>query len=108
MSWNGNDVMILRTKIKSLEEHGVIANTSVLETEKERDKLHKELELTGDTHEIHTEVDEWDLRDFLMTRHYALTRGVAYRLTKCGQLRWSLTCVLDTFGSASLGQFLVA
>ena len=31
-----------------------------------------------------------------------------YRLAKCGQLRRRLTCVLDTFGSASLGRFLVA
>jgi Zn/Cd-binding protein ZinT len=31
-----------------------------------------------------------------------------YRLTKCGQLRRRITCVLDNFGSASLGRFLVA
>jgi hypothetical protein len=50
-----------------------------VETEKERDKFHKELELidvhlpgtrvhthddTDDSHDMHTEVDEWDLRDF--------------------------------------------
>ena len=34
--------------------------------------------------------------------------GGAYRLAKCGQLRRRLTCGLDTFGSASLGRFLVA
>ena len=33
--------------------------------------------------------------------------GSAYRLAKCGQLRRRLTCDLDTFGSASLGRFLV-
>ncbi len=37
-----------------------------------------------------------------------LTCGGAYRLTKCGQLRRGLTCVLDTCGSASLRRFLVA
>jgi hypothetical protein len=37
-----------------------------------------------------------------------LMRGDAYRLAKCGQLRRRLTCGLDTFGSASLGRFLVA
>jgi hypothetical protein len=36
-----------------------------------------------------------------------LARGGAYRLAKCGQLRWRLTCGLDTFGSASSGRFLV-
>ena len=45
VSRNANDVMMLRSKLKSLEEHTVISNKSVLETEKERDKLHKELEL---------------------------------------------------------------
>ena len=79
VSRNANDVLMLRTKIKSLEERVVITNKAVLETEKERDKLHKELELievklegkrahthddTGDGHDMHTEVDEWDLRDF--------------------------------------------
>ena len=43
-SRNANDVLILRVKIKSLEEYTVIVNKSVLEAEKERDKLHKELE----------------------------------------------------------------
>ena len=38
-------VPMLRAKVKSLSEHVVIANKSVLEAEKERDKLHKELEL---------------------------------------------------------------
>ena len=37
-----------------------------------------------------------------------LVRGGAYRLAKCGQLRRRLTCGLETFGSASLGRFLVA
>ena len=40
-----NEVLMLLAKIKTLEEHTVIANKSVLETEKVRDKLHKELEL---------------------------------------------------------------
>ena len=35
---------MLRVKLKSLEEHSVIVNKSVIETEKERDKLHEELE----------------------------------------------------------------
>ena len=45
VSHNANDVLMLRAKLKSLEERAVIANTSVLEAEKERDKLHKVLEL---------------------------------------------------------------
>ena len=79
VSDNANDVLMLRAKLKSLEERTVIANKSVLEAEKERDKIHKELELievqlqgkrarthddTGDGHDMHAEVDEWDLRDF--------------------------------------------
>ena len=44
MSCNVNDVLMLRVKPQSVEEHGVITNKSVLETEKERNKLHKELE----------------------------------------------------------------
>ncbi len=44
VSRNANDVLMLRTKPKSLEERAVIANEFVLETEKERDKLHKELD----------------------------------------------------------------
>ncbi len=44
MSYNVNDVMMIRVKPKSVEEHGVITNKSVLETEKERNNLHKELE----------------------------------------------------------------
>ncbi len=80
MSHNANEVFILRTNLKTSEEQSVIVNKSVLDAEKERDKLHKELELievhlqgkrvythddTGDGHVIHTQVDEWDLRDFL-------------------------------------------
>ncbi len=45
MSFNTNDVLMLRSKLKSLEERAVIANKSVLETEKERDKFQKELDL---------------------------------------------------------------
>ena len=78
-SRNANDVLMLRAQLRSLEEHSVIVNKSVLKTEKERDKLHKELDLmevqlqgkrvrthddTGDGHDMHAEVDEWDLRDF--------------------------------------------
>ena len=45
VSRNANDVLMLRTKPKRLEECDVITNESVLETEKERDKLYKELDL---------------------------------------------------------------
>ncbi len=45
VSRNANEVLMLRAKLKTLEERTVIANKSVLETEKERDKLHKELDL---------------------------------------------------------------
>ena len=43
MSHNANDVLMFQ--VKGLEEHSVIVNKSVLEAEKERDKLHKELDL---------------------------------------------------------------
>ena len=43
MSRIANEVLMLLAKIKTLEEHAVIANKSVLEAEKVRDKLHKEL-----------------------------------------------------------------
>jgi hypothetical protein len=66
--------------LKSLEERVVITNKSVLEAEKERDKLHKELEfievqLQG--HRAHTHDDTGDGHDmyaflFLgVVRHYA-------------------------------------
>ncbi len=45
MSRKTNDVLMLRVKLKSLEEQTVITNKSVLETEKERDKIHKEPEV---------------------------------------------------------------
>jgi hypothetical protein len=45
VSRNANDVLMLRVKLKSLEERTVIANKSVLDAEKERDKLHKEPDL---------------------------------------------------------------
>ena len=44
VSHNTNEVMMLPVKPKTLEEHSVIANKSVLEAKKESDKLHKELE----------------------------------------------------------------
>jgi hypothetical protein len=70
-SSNANEVLMLQAKLKTLEERSVIVNKSMLETEKERDKLHKELELievqlqgkracthddTGDGHDMHAEV----------------------------------------------------
>ena len=102
MSRNANDVLMLRAKLKSLEERAVIANKSVLEAEKERDKLHKELELidvqlhgkrarthddTGDGHDMNAEVDGWDLRDF---RRRSLTQA---RTGACFTLSWS--CWVD-------------
>jgi hypothetical protein len=78
-SRNANDVLMLRAQLKSLEERAVITNKSVLKAEKERDKFQKELDLidvkvqgkrarthdnTGDGHDMHVEIDEWDLRDF--------------------------------------------
>ncbi len=44
-SRNSNDVLVLRPQLKTLEEHVVITNKSVLKAEKERDNLQKELEL---------------------------------------------------------------
>ena len=79
MSCNANEVLMLRAKLKTLEERTFIVNKSVLEAKKERDKFHEELELlevqlqgkrshthddTGDGHDLYAEVDEWDLRDF--------------------------------------------
>ena len=40
-SYNANEVLMHRAKLKTLEERVVIANKSVLEAEKERDTLHK-------------------------------------------------------------------
>ena len=37
VSHNTNEVLMLRSKLKTLEEHTVITNKSVLEAEKERD-----------------------------------------------------------------------
>jgi hypothetical protein len=69
---------MIRAQVKSLEEHVVIVNKSVLKVEKERDKLQKELDLikvklqgkrihtnddTGDGHDMYAEIDEWDLKD---------------------------------------------
>ena len=86
---------MLRAKLKSLEERAVIANKSVMEAEKERDNLHKELELievqlqgkrarthddTGDGHDMHAQVDKWDLRDFRReTTHVQNRRNVTLR-----------------------------
>ena len=40
-SHNANDVMMLREQLKRSEERTVIANKSVIQADKERDKLHK-------------------------------------------------------------------
>ena len=70
---------MLHSRLKIIQARAAQANKAALEAEKERDKLHKELELidvqlqgkrvrthddTGDGHDMHAEVDEWDLRDF--------------------------------------------
>ncbi len=96
-SRNTNDVLMLRAKLKSLEEHDVIENKSVMMTEKERDKLQKELDLikvklqrkrththddTGDGHDMYEEIDEWDLRDF----HRETTRVQNRRNVTLGSL----------------------
>ncbi len=98
-SCNANDVLMLRAQLKSLEERTVITNKSVLQTEKGRDKLHKQLELievqlqgkrarthydddTGDGHDMHTEVDELDLSDF----HRETTRVQNRRNVALGSL----------------------
>ena len=47
VSCNANEVLMLRAKIKTLEERAVIENKSVLEAEKERDNLDKEPEFVG-------------------------------------------------------------
>jgi hypothetical protein len=69
-----------REKLESLEERAVIANKSVLEAEKERDKLHKELDfievqLQGNRARTHDDTgDGHDVHAFLflgVVRHYA-------------------------------------
>jgi hypothetical protein len=91
VSDNANDVLMLRAKLKSLEERTVIANKSVLETEKERDKLHKELEfievnLQGNrTRTPHDTGDGHDMHAFLfldVVRHYG-KRSFSYWWKAC-------------------------
>ena len=65
MSRSVNDVLMLRTKPKSLEEHTVITNKSVLEAEKERNKLHKELELI----EVHLQGKRMNTHDDIGDGH---------------------------------------
>jgi len=85
-SRNANDVLMLRAQLKSLGERAVIANKAALEAEKARDELHNQIEHieeqlhpkrarthddAGDAHEKLAEVDNWDLRDHGVPRHYA-------------------------------------
>jgi hypothetical protein len=74
-SHNTNDVLMLRTQLKSLGERTVITNKSALESEKARDELHNQIDhieqrlypkrvrCHDDAHEMITEVDNWDLID---------------------------------------------
>ena len=67
---------MLRVKLKTLEEHSVIANKSVLEAEKERDKLHKEQELIevhllGKRTRTHDDTGDGSFLFLGVSRHYA-------------------------------------
>ncbi len=78
VSLNTNQVLMLHSRLKIIQARAAQANKAVLETEKERDELHTQIEEieeqlqpkrahsdvdAGDAHEIPAEVDNWDLRD---------------------------------------------
>ena len=78
VSLNANDVLMLHGRLKMIQQRAAEANKAALESEKERDELHNQIEqieeqlhpkraLThddaGDAHEMLAEVDHWDLRD---------------------------------------------
>jgi hypothetical protein len=77
-SLNANQVLMLHSRLKIIQARAAQANKAVLETEKERDELHTQIEEieeqlqpkrarsdadAGDAHEILAEVENWDLRD---------------------------------------------
>ncbi len=77
-SLNANQVLMLHSRLKIIQARAAQANKAALEAEKERDELHTQIEEieeqlqpkrarsdadAGDAHEIHAEVDNWDLRD---------------------------------------------
>ncbi len=85
-SLNANEVLMLHSKLKIIQARAAQANKTALETEKERDELHNQIQQieeqlqpkrartdddAGDAHEKLAEVDNWDLRDHGVTRHYA-------------------------------------
>ncbi len=79
-SLNANEVLMLHSRLKIIQARAAQAYTAVLETEKQRDELHNQIEQIeeqlqpkrarthadgGDAHEMLAEVDNWDLRDHL-------------------------------------------
>jgi hypothetical protein len=77
-SLNGNEVLMLHSKLKIIQARAAQANKATLETEKVRDELHNQIQQieeqlqpkrahtdddAGDTHEKLAEVDNWDLKD---------------------------------------------
>jgi hypothetical protein len=77
VSLNTTEVLMLHTRIKMIQERAAQVNKSALETEKERDELHNQIEKIeqhlhlktvdshkdgdGDAHEMLPEVDNWEL-----------------------------------------------
>ena len=77
-SLNANQVLMLHSRLKIIQARAAQANKAALESEKERDELHTQIEEieeqlqpkrarsdadAGDAQEIPAEVDNWDLRD---------------------------------------------
>ena len=77
-SRNANEVLMLRSQLKSLGERAVIANKAALEAEKARDELHNQIEHieeqlhpkrarthhdAGDAHDLLAEFDNCDLSE---------------------------------------------
>jgi hypothetical protein len=100
-SLNGNEVLILHSKLKIIQTRAAQANKATLEVEKERDELHNQIQQieeqlqpkrahtdddTGDVHEVLAEVDNWDLRDHGVPRHYA-RRSYSCWCTSCSRVR---------------------
>jgi hypothetical protein len=77
-SLNANEVMMLHNRLKIMQARAAQTNKASLETEKARDKLHRQIQQieeqlqpkrehtdddAGDAHEMLADVDNWDLRD---------------------------------------------
>jgi hypothetical protein len=96
-SLNANEVLMLHSRLKIIQERAAQANETALETEKERAELHNQIEQieeqlhpkrahthddAGDAHEMISEVDNWDLR----VHHRESTRVQNRRNVQLGSL----------------------